>query len=94
MFAGDKVKPAADASYRNLLWENFHVDHSFNIGAKIQENKQIGTIDSWGPFFRVSFDLIIHSFRRDIPEKYDGFSNLFAVRGNGEMNEKRGGSGE
>ena len=62
VFAGDKVKPAADASYRNLLWENFHVDHSFNIGTKIQENKQIGTIDSWGPFFRVSFDLIIHSF--------------------------------
>ena len=62
MFAGDKSKPAADASYRNLLWENFHVDHSFDIGTKIQKrDKEIGTIDSWGPFFRVSFDLIIHS---------------------------------
>ena len=65
MFAGDQFKPAADASYRNLLWENFHVDHSFNIGAKIRLNKEIGTIDSWGPLFRVSFDLIIHSFRQD-----------------------------
>lgn len=60
VFAGDK-KPAADASYRNLLWENFPVDHSFDIGTKVQNNKEIGTIDSWGPFFRVSFDLIIHS---------------------------------
>ena len=64
MFAGDKSKPAADASYRNLFWENFHVDHSFDIGTKILENKEIGTIDSWGPFFHVSFDLMIHSFRK------------------------------
>ena len=65
MFAGDKFKPAADASYRNLFWENFYVDHSFDIGTKIQRNKEIGTIDSLGPFFRVSFDLIIHSFHQD-----------------------------
>ena len=74
VFAGDKVKPAADASYRNLLWENFHVDHSFNIGAKIQRNKQIGTIDSWGPFFRVSFDLIIHSLDQD-----SRWSSVFSI---------------
>ena len=61
MFAGEKSKPAADASYSNLSWENFHVDHSFDFGTKIQGNKEIGTIDSWGPFFRVSFDLIQHS---------------------------------
>ena len=77
MFAGDNFKPAADANYRNLSWENFHVDHSFNIGTKIQENKEIGTIDSWGPFFRVSFDLIIHSLRQE------ELSSLLAFRGNG-----------
>ena len=66
MLAGDNSKPAANASYRNLLWENFHVDHSFNIGTKIQRNKEIGTIDSWGPFFRVTFDLIIHSIDKNI----------------------------
>ena len=68
MFAGDNSKPAADASYRNLLWENFLVDHSFDIGTKIQENKAIGTIDTWGPFFRVSLDLIIHSLDKNIQE--------------------------
>ena len=79
VFAGDKSKPAADASYRNLSWENFHVDHSFNIRTKIQKNKEIGTIDSWGPFFRVSFDLIIQSFGRD------EWSSLLAFRGNGAI---------
>ena len=61
MFAGDIFKPAADVSYRNLLWENFHLNHSFDIGTKVLEDKEIGTINSWGPFFHVSFDLIIHS---------------------------------
>ena len=65
MFAGEKSKPAADASYRNLLWENFYVDSRFNIGTKIQRNKEIGTINIWGPFLRVSFDLIIRSLSQD-----------------------------
>ena len=78
VFAGDKVKPAADASYINLLWENFHLDHSFNIGAKMQKNKEIGTIDSWGPFFRVSLDLIIHS-----SQKLDQYYSVLAFKGNG-----------
>ena len=59
MFAGDNSKPAADASYRNLSWENFHVDHNF--GTKVLKDKQIGFIDTWGPFFHFSFDLIIYS---------------------------------
>ena len=65
MFAGEKSKPAADASYRYLLWENFYVDRRFNIGTKIQSNKEIGTINIWGPFLRVSFDLIIRSLSQD-----------------------------
>ena len=65
MFAGDKLKPAANAIYKNLIWENFYVDHSFHIGNKIRGIKEIGTIDSLGPFFRVSFDLIIHSLRKN-----------------------------
>ena len=73
MFAGDKSKPAADASYRNLLWENFHVNNSFDIGAKKLDNKEIGKIDSWGPFFRVSFDLIIHS----LSTRYEWSSLIF-----------------
>ena len=79
VFAGDK-KPAADASYRNLLWENFPVDHSFDIGTKVQNNKEIGRIDSWGPFFRVSFDLIIHSLHPS-----NRWTSLLAFRGNGAV---------
>ena len=77
VFAGDKSKPAADASYRNLKWENFNIDQSYNIRTKITKGKEIGTIDSWGPYFRISLDLIIHS------HAYDGYSSVLAFRGNG-----------
>ena len=77
MFAGDNSKPAADASYRNLSWENFHVNNSYDIGTKIQREKEIGKIDSWGPLFRISLDLIIHS------RVNDGFSSVLAFKGNG-----------
>ena len=83
MFAGDNLKPAADASYRNLLWENYYVDHSFNIGKKIQRDKEIGTIDTWGPFFRVSFDLIIHSYSRK-----SLWSTLLAFRIEGDCHQQ------
>ena len=64
VFAGDKSKPAADASYKNLVWENLHANQSLNIGTKIQKNKQIGTVDSLGPFFRVSLDLLVHRIHK------------------------------
>ena len=66
VFAGDKFKPAADASYRNLVWETFHIDHRLNVGTKVETGRQIATIDSLGPFFRISFDLIIHSHVNDL----------------------------
>ena len=66
VFAGDKFKPAADASYRNLVWETFQIDHRLNVGTKVERGKKIAAIDSLGPFFRVSFDLIIHKY----PPKY------------------------
>ena len=72
VFAGDKFKPAADASYRN-----FQAGHSFNIGSNVKRNKEIGTIDSWGPLFRVSLDLIIHSLDQD------GWSSVLAFSRNG-----------
>ena len=56
VFAGDNFKPAADASYRN-----FDAGPNFHIGSNVRMNNEIGTIDSWGPLFRVSLDLIIHS---------------------------------
>ena len=57
MFAGDNFKPAADASYRN-----FDVGPNFSIGSNVRKNNEIGTIDSWGPLFRISLDLMIHSY--------------------------------
>ena len=82
VFAGGKSKPAADASFRNLFWENFHVDRNFNVGVKVKKNKEIGTIDSWGPFFRVSFDLIIHSL-----DKGSQWSSVFSfLHGSGTEN--------
>ena len=96
VFAGDKSKPAADASYRNLLWENFRFDHvlttvphtidswgPLDVGIKIERNKEIGIIDNWGPFFRVSFDLIIHS-HDDQPEWWSG---ILSFLGNGGTSE-------
>ena len=60
VFAGDKFKKAADASYKN-----FDAGQNFDIGSNVKENNKIGTIESWGPLFRVSLDLIIHSRHQD-----------------------------
>ena len=73
VFAGDKFKPAADASYIN-----FDAGIGFNAGYNVRENKQIGTIDSWGPYFRISFDLFIHSY-----DNNDKHSSVLAFKGNG-----------
>ena len=69
VFAGDKFKKAADASYRN-----FDAGPNFNIGSNVRKNNRIGTIESWGPLFRVSLDLIIHSRHQD--ENYQWSSVL------------------
>ena len=69
VFAGDKFKKTADASYRN-----FDAGPNFNIGSNVRKNNKIGTIESWGPLFRVSLDLIIHSRHQD--ENYQWSSVL------------------
>ena len=74
VFAGDKFKPAADASYKN-----FNAGPGFNIGSNTRKNNQIGTIDSWGPFFHIGFDLIIHSHAHDDGEYF----SVLAFKRNG-----------
>ena len=59
MFAGDKSKPAANASYKNLSWKDFH-DDSFKIGTKIREDKEIGTIDMLACKYSHSLDFESH----------------------------------
>ena len=69
VFAGDKFKKPAGASYRN-----FDAGQSFHTGSNVKKNNKIGTIDRWGPLFRVSLDLIIHSRHQD--DNYDWSSVL------------------
>ena len=45
------------------------------------KGKEIGKIDSWGPLFRISLDLIIHS------RVNDGFSSVLAFKGNGNIRD-------
>ena len=47
----------------------------------IKKNHEIGTVDSWGPIFRISFDLIIHSFVKGKGKQ--GWSSVLAFKGNG-----------
>ena len=47
----------------------------------IKRNNEIGTIDSWGPLFSVSFDLIIHSYVKGKGKQ--GWASVLAFKGNG-----------
>ena len=60
VFAGDKFLPPADVAYRNLTWE-LDVKPDLLSGVAKWRN-QLGTIESWGPHFRISFEMIIKSF--------------------------------
>ena len=55
----------SNASYRNLVWENFQNPSlslpKTRLAGDIKRNNEIGKIESLGPFFRISFDLIIRS---------------------------------
>ena len=71
VFAGDNFYPAADANYRNLVWENI------GLSGVVKKNTEIGTIPSWGPQFRVSFEMMIKSF---VGGKW---ANVLSFKGNG-----------
>ena len=67
MYTDVKVMPGSsprpDASYRDLVWENLPVPRDFET--KIRRDQKIGKIHSWGPFFRVSFDVNFVSLSQD-----------------------------
>ena len=54
----------------------------------IERNKEIGTIDSWGPVFRISFDLIIHSYVKGKGKQ--GWSSVLAFEKKTYKQEKDG----
>ena len=62
VFAGDKFKPAADASYRNLVWETFHIDHRLNVGTKVEKGKKIATIDNFVQIKKLLYDQLVALF--------------------------------
>ena len=74
VLAGDRFQPAADASYRNLVWENI------GLSGVVKKNTEIGTIPSWGPLYRISFDLKVNSLSRTV------WTNVISFRGNGAKN--------
>ena len=74
IFAGDNFYVASDASYRNLIWENT------GFSGKIEKNTEIATIPRWGPWFRVSFDLKINSYRS---VNKGGWSSVIAFKKDG-----------
>ena len=67
-------------SNTNLSFPEIFLYVTGNAG-EIEENKEIGTIDIWGPLFRISFDLIIHSYVRGKGRK--GWTSVFSFKGNG-----------
>jgi len=65
----------ADANYRNLMYETLP---DFGTVKKINGNNLIGCINSWGPLFRVSFDLKINKLVRGDPVW--GWSNVIVFK--------------
>ena len=60
IFAGDYSYPASNASYKNLVWDNLPVPPDFEMPV---QTATIGNIYTWGPFLRISFNLIVHSHK-------------------------------
>ena len=77
VFAGDNFYDPADGSYSNLIWESSPGSDS----EEIQKNHQLATIEEWGPLFKVSFDLMIHS------NVDSTWSSVLAFRGNGAVDD-------
>ena len=75
VFAGDNFHPAADATYRNLVWKNLG-----GLSGNVKRNTEIATIPSLGPTFRVSFDLKINSH---VAGNRGGWSSIISFKGNG-----------
>ena len=54
VFAGDNFYPAADASYRHLVWDT-------GFSGTFQKDKLLATLPEWGPTFFVSLDVKLNS---------------------------------
>ena len=68
----------------------FSIFFQFTIQGNIKRNKRIGAINgTWGPFFRVSFDLMIHSYVKGKGKQ--GWSSVLAFKANkGQIDKEHG----
>ena len=71
IYAGDYFNEPANALYQNLQYENIEM---------IEKGRLIDTVSSWGPLFRISFDLFITSFGPSV------WSSILSFKGNGGTN--------
>ena len=58
------------------FFSRIEIIHSLGLSGKIKRNTVLDTIDAWGPNFRVTFDLMVHSNVKST------LSSVLAFRGN------------
>ena len=85
VFAGDKFNRAADATYKNLVWENLSPEGQ-GLAGVLKRNTEIGKIVSWGPQFRISFDLKINSF---VSGNRAGWNSVIAFKTDGGASDRK-----
>ena len=71
------MQPLYDYNYQRHLVISYPMYFLFQgLSGKVKKNNLLQTIDSWGPFFKVTFDLMVHSK----PSSY--WSSILAFKGN------------
>ena len=59
----------------------FICEKKLSYSGKLKKNNLLATIDSWGPYFKLSLDLKIHS------KVYPGWSSILSFKGNGGLED-------
>ena len=84
-----RIGEGSDGIYRNFFFQNeetetingkterVNEEEIINLSGVVTKNNMIGTIESWGPHFRVSFEMKIKSF---VAAKW---TNILSFKGNG-----------
>ena len=84
-----KIGEESDGIYRNFFFQNEETEtvngkiqgvkeeEIINLSGVVKKDNMIGTIGSWGPYFRISFEMMIKSFGAD------KMTNILSFKGNG-----------
>ena len=88
-----KIGEESDGIYRNFFFQNEETEtvngrtigekeeEIINLSGVVTKDNMIGTIESWGPYFRVSFEFMIKSFVAD------KMTNILSFKGNGGVRQ-------